>query len=111
MRQLVGKDLPANAERFQGTSSRSVSEGVQRQDQMLSADVIVVQRTGFGLGLRKQAGGFRGEFARGRLEERFDLSTVLPSGHTAWPISHGFLLQKASVVCRANGAALRRRPR
>jgi hypothetical protein len=108
IRQLVGKELPANAERFQGTSSSRVSEGVQRQDKMLCADVIVVKRTGFGLGLLKQVGGSRGELEGGRLEERFDLSTVLTLEHTASSISHGFLLQMASVGCRANGSALRR---
>src|SRR5262249_3016809 len=49
--QLAGEDLPADPERFQRPSRHVLAQGIEAEYQVFRADVVVVPRPCFGLGL------------------------------------------------------------
>jgi hypothetical protein len=82
--QLIGEDLSADAECFQGASSRGFAQGVQAQYQMFGPDVVIVARPRFGLGLLQQASRQRRQLWRGSAKESLGLSKVLALSRAPW---------------------------
>jgi hypothetical protein len=87
--QLVGENLPADAERFQCASGRGIAQSLQAENQVFGPDMVVVSGPRFGFGLLQQGSRQGRELRRASAKEGFCLSNVLTLQRAPSQVRHG----------------------